>query len=292
MSRRQPSPSPERDHFLSTLKCIGFILSGPRTGSECLHYIDNFSFGAQVTDLISFSQLQIDELRSERGSKRVFGYLYKIALHSLCTCHTDQGGQIAMSWMMRIQNQIRELRELPVNPGSRISDQDQVLYQRWFLDHPELVPAPFRPAESKWPRLYNCISSHATRRSVDDACAICYQPMAYVSLEDLRWCKRECGRSFHATCLWKWFQYDYSCPFCRSRWSRRCQHDSTAEPAPAEYWASFLEDFGCKVEVSDTYDKPHDNVDPALPVQRSHTHQIQTATPLFRRSQEGPGILG
>jgi hypothetical protein len=49
-----------------------------------------------------------------------------------------------------------------------------------------------------------CQRSHVPRRSIDGECTICTLPMTHERLEDLVWCKAECGNSTHRSCSEQW----------------------------------------------------------------------------------------
>ena len=56
------------------------------------------------------------------------------------------------------------------------------------------------------PEQPHCSITHSVRRSTDGMCICCLQPTARTRLEDLVWCKAQCGQSIHKACHEVWAQ--------------------------------------------------------------------------------------
>lgn len=49
-----------------------------------------------------------------------------------------------------------------------------------------------------------CTANHVARRPIDRHCVICRERMSRRRLDELVWCKSECGKSFHKDCFERW----------------------------------------------------------------------------------------
>ncbi|KAB2571265.1 hypothetical protein DBV05_g10076 [Lasiodiplodia theobromae] len=86
-----------------------------------------------------------------------------------------------------------------------------------------------------------CTASHADRKSLEDDCPICQEPLASTPLADLVWCKAQCGTNFHRECWAEWESSQLGststglptlrCAFCRTSWPTPCHHDTSTPPA-------------------------------------------------------------
>ncbi|KAJ9645990.1 hypothetical protein H2199_003033 [Coniosporium tulheliwenetii] len=84
-----------------------------------------------------------------------------------------------------------------------------------------------------------CTTEHVARRSPEDNCVICQRSLAFEPLENLVWCKSQCGKNLHVACWQQWSEYlrrgPSRCVYCRGTWADPCEHDS-AEPADS-FWS-------------------------------------------------------
>ncbi|CAI6331859.1 unnamed protein product [Periconia digitata] len=55
------------------------------------------------------------------------------------------------------------------------------------------------------------------RKSISGECAICHREMDD-QLEDITYCRAQCGQNLHAKCATNWVVLKKKCPFCRSDW--------------------------------------------------------------------------
>ncbi|KAK0642273.1 hypothetical protein DIS24_g9211 [Lasiodiplodia hormozganensis] len=79
------------------------------------------------------------------------------------------------------------------------------------------------------------------RKSLEDDCPICQEPLASTPLADLVWCKAQCGTNFHRECWAEWESSQLGststglptlrCAFCRTSWPTPCHHDTSTPPA-------------------------------------------------------------
>ena len=75
-----------------------------------------------------------------------------------------------------------------------------------------------------------CTRSHTRRRSLSEACPICYEgePLSTYPASKLTWCTSSCGRAVHATCFTDWEEQcalskrKLDCPVCRADWEESC----------------------------------------------------------------------
>jgi len=53
-------------------------------------------------------------------------------------------------------------------------------------------------------RIRPCSPAHVARRSLDEDCAACTESLADSRLEDVVWCKTQCGHNVHRSCFEEW----------------------------------------------------------------------------------------
>lgn len=52
-----------------------------------------------------------------------------------------------------------------------------------------------------------CTAEHVARRSTEDNCVICQRSLAFEPLENIVWCKGQCGKNLHVACWQQWSEY-------------------------------------------------------------------------------------
>jgi hypothetical protein len=94
-----------------------------------------------------------------------------------------------------------------------------------------------------------CRTRHVPRRTLDEDCSICSEPLVNVPLAEVTWCKSTCGHNFHAACMERWLEIGRTCvtwyvstrvpqtyfPLVdifslrsRGRWQLSCEHDTNS----------------------------------------------------------------
>jgi hypothetical protein len=195
---------------------------------------------------------------------------------SVCLCrryHQDQVEEIITQWLQLVKRERRrcrwedstlmvrdanvlrtlwlsQLQHPTSNRQSQQTPSQSRLHVTSTISQPRMIQSP--SATPQTTRVISrCRYRHAPRRSSDEDCSICSEPLANVPITELTWCKSTCGHNFHVACMEQWLQVGNRCVnwyvsilildvlfslqwltilllYSRGPWEPSCEHDASS----------------------------------------------------------------
>ncbi|KAF2110908.1 hypothetical protein BDV96DRAFT_603516 [Lophiotrema nucula] len=181
------------------------------------------------------ARLMVEELSGrepDTGYWVVRSWLCSLGRYSLCPAHCSQRDEIFDDWCRKMRAAYPD-RVVTMEERMRIRVVQNYDYYGPFLVTSVTSPSP-RSCRRLTPALDTpCPDPHVRRRTLDDECPICFEDGALSenNIEELVWCKKECGRSVHKSCFESWKKTcrrnrkPLTCAMCRAVWQRPCECD-------------------------------------------------------------------
>lgn len=205
---------------VNTITCIGKT----RIGTRCRRLLSTHEKAEAAAELdLAKLHCRIGDPEAARG------HFENIVRLCSCNHHNSQSmmNDVVEAWMSESERRQEQVRR-PARTMSYREARESVKDLPIAVEDLESTASAEVAEQPARPTIRSSCHHAAKRRSTDDECEICKEP-----LEDkkqnvkLVWCKGSCGRNYHIDCYSRWIVIlataripkTPECPYCRQPWS-------------------------------------------------------------------------